>query len=83
MGILLSILQSIFNYLRDIVEDKYRLVPDQNGSIRSGQMPTTHSACRSLNLHKLTTYQSRIDKLKADQIVYVSINLTLLFTPFN
>lgn len=71
MGILLSIFQSIFSYLRGSEPDKYRLVHGGGDTEESFcEKPTTHSACRSSNQHKLTTYQSRIDNLKADQIIY-------------
>ena len=73
MGILLSILQSIYSYLRggSSEPDKYKLVAGEEESTRYSERPSTHSACRSSNQHKLITYQSRIDNLKPDQIIYV------------
>ncbi len=73
MGILLSIFQSLISYLRVSEPDKYKLVRggDDETSSKYSERPSTHSACRSSNQHKLTTYQSRIDNLKPDQIVYV------------
>lgn len=79
MGILLSVIQSIFDWLRggggDKSGDKYKVIggdEPSSSSSRFSEKPSTHTACRSCNLHKLTTYQSRIDNLKPDQIVYVS-----------
>lgn len=81
MGILLSVLQSIFSYFTTAdSEQKYIHVnkddDNENTSSRFSERPSTHTACRSSNQHKLNTYQSRIDNLKPDQIVYVKTRLS-------
>lgn len=66
MGSFLSVLtHSLFRYLPfSIWSNAYRTVDDRSKN---------HSACRSKNEKKLTAYQSKIDGLKQDQIVYVTI----------
>lgn len=78
----MSILHSIYSYLRGGGEpdNKYKLVGGNDGNdtgdstVRYSERPSSHSACRSSNQHRLVTYQSRIDNLKPDQIVYVNLN---------
>ncbi len=69
MGILFSVLQSFFSYLG----------PSQNGEtykikdLIPASKPKTHRICRSTNESKLSPYQSKIDNLKSNEIIYVKI----------
>lgn len=64
MGSVLSILShNLFYYLPFNLwsnSNKYKKVDEKQN----------HSACRSLNKNKLTAYQSKVDNLKQDEIVY-------------
>lgn len=77
MGLVLSILQSVFGFFRPYQQttrssDKYVYKSlEKQQSIP--EKPKIHSACRSTNSNKLTPYQSKIDNLKQTEIVFVSI----------
>ena len=66
MGILMSLLQGIIDCFRGSRKNEYRVKNDVQA-----EKPKSHSACRSCNQSKLTPYQSKIDNLKANEIVYV------------
>ena len=73
MGLILSFLYDIYAYLTGNRRRDYELV-EHDGAAPSPTLSKTHKACRSCNPTKLTPYQSKIDNLKADQIVYVTLN---------
>jgi hypothetical protein len=77
MGLVLSILHSIFSYFQAPTQrgsDKYvyRQLEKQQSI---PEKPKIHFACRSTNSNKLTPYQSKIDNLKQTEIVFVSFIL--------
>ena len=45
----------------------------------NAEKPKSHIVCRSSNSDKLVPYQSKIDNLKADEIIYVNTNKYLYF----
>lgn len=61
MGLLLSILNTFANFFVSI---KYSTFDDDKNY---------HKSCRSTNPNKLIKYQSKIDNLKSNEIVYVNI----------
>jgi hypothetical protein len=79
MGLILSILHSVFSYLNTTTTsgEKYVYRPlEKQQSIP--EKPKIHVACRSTNSNKLTPYQSKIDNLKQTEIVFVSFSTTVM-----
>lgn len=80
MGILLSVLESVFSYFNGASSRKNEYIvvennePDKTLSeVKDAEKPKTHMACRSSNQHRLTSYQSKIDNLKPTEIIYVCV----------
>jgi hypothetical protein len=71
MGILLSVLQSFFKYLAPSQIGEAYKVKDSAPAAK----PKTHKICRSTNESKLSPYQSKIDNLKSNEIIYVNISI--------
>jgi hypothetical protein len=68
----MSLLQGIIDCFRGSRRNEYRVTEDVKA-----ERPKSHAACRSCNQSKLTPYQSKIDNLKSNEIVYVIINKLL------
>ena len=88
MGLLFSVLQSIFDCLRGSRKNDYKQINSPKNTINnnnnnnnnnklerscSAEKPKIHKACRSTIQSLLTPYQNKIDNLKPSEIVYVSL----------
>ena len=78
MGILVSVLQGFISYFTGSRKDNYifstedkRNSNNKKNDDLSADKPKTHKACRSSNQHKLISYQSKMDNLKVDDLIYV------------